>query len=390
MNDNFFSEPLLRNVEHFISNFLYLDDGSVVNCINSKNRSYDFVYNEITGYQLSIMLMQREFYNTKKYDEKIRKTVDYLKSQVENGNRFVHGTKSNGSRDNRCFVFDNCIILQALVSYYIAFRDDAILDLCYSIGQWVVSMQELDGSFRSLAHDDHCLGSVDTFAGDFSCINVKSIIALLRLYKLCGESSFLDSVRRSINWADYLQDENSGLFYATAKKSHFFLHAHCYTVEGLLYYCFHYEDNDVKDMVFKSINGLAALQNRFGAIPHTWKENRSLKKKIRYAYDFGLAVDATVQARKILSTYSILYNTDEFNHCLEGFDRFILSQYDYYSKSDFIGSIGYRKHRLRLRNTQHVHLNAWPNQFLLGAAYLRKKFDEDNKIGKRFLDLHWI
>ena len=69
-----------KEIEYFLENNLCLSNGSVKNCINFKTGASDFVYNEITGYQLSILLMkkQRNLLN-KKFDEQIASIVNYLK-----------------------------------------------------------------------------------------------------------------------------------------------------------------------------------------------------------------------------------------------------------------------------------------------------------------------
>jgi CII-binding regulator of phage lambda lysogenization HflD len=380
----------IENLNAFIKTYLCLEDGSVLNCRNIVNDLPNFVYNEITGYQLSIMLMQWQLYKNKCLDKEIFKTVNYLKSQVVNGNRFQHGTTLEGIIDARYCVFDNCIILQSLITYYIIFKDDQILKLCNEIANWILSMQEHDGSFKSRQLNDQATYSVDTFEADFSCINIKSIIPLLRLYNICGNDKLIASVYRSLSWAEELQDKRSGLFYATSNKSHHFMHAHCYAMEGLQYFAVHQKNSKVDDMLEKGINGLVKLQKRFGAIPHTWAEHRSFKKQIRFILDFGLAVDASVQARKLIHTYSILNSRNDFDENIYGLDCFIRSQYEKFLKTKYKGTIGYRKHLHKIRNRQHSDLNAWPTQFLLGMIYLQDKFTENDDIGKTFLDINWM
>jgi hypothetical protein len=380
-----------KEIEYFLENNLCLSNGSVKNCINFKTGASDFVYNEITGYQLSILLMkkQRNLLN-KKFDEQIVSIVNYLKSQFRFGNRCIHGMNVDNIIDERFHVFDNCIILQSLITYHLIYDDKEVLDLCRRMARWVVSMQNDNGAFKARELNGNVNHSVDSFEADESCINIKSIIPLLRLYQITHESYLLRSIEGSLNWSEKMMNWDIGLFFANSYKTHHFLHAHCYALEGLQYYMVYHKDDRVARVLHRGLQGLARLQRLSAGIPHTWNENRSIKKKLRFLADYGFAVDASVQAKKLWTVYNILNNTDEFEKNIKKIDRFILKQYKVYKSTKYRGAIGYRKHFFKFFNKQHSDLNAWPNQFLLGAIDIQETFDRGDTEIIEHIKLNWI
>lgn len=204
---------------------------------------YPFIYGEMIGYGIETFLWLYHKEKHAVYLDRARSAADWL---LDNMSYKGNDPNAKGAFVWKCFfpsfsvvpicyAFDTGMCLSGLTDLFRTTGEQKYLESAISAGRWLVDvMQNDDGSFK--ARYDHANqsfndGKWSTNPGSY---HAKLSIGLLKLYKITKDETLANSVTKLCDWVLSLQ-QSDGRFLNTKNSKDFYLHSHCYTIEGLFF-----------------------------------------------------------------------------------------------------------------------------------------------------------
>lgn len=192
------------------------------------NSGWSSSYPETTGYTIPTLLSIAEALGEGRFRERARKAVGFLLSvQLPSGGFPGMEIADNSSEPS---AFNSAQIIHGLLAWHSATGDAQALEAALRAGEWLLSIQEPDGSWVK-----HFYGGLATdYAAHLSCW-----IAELGIHT--GERRFLDSASRHLDWVLGHFDRETGWFQRagfTAEQhaaGQGFTHTIAYTIWGVLF-----------------------------------------------------------------------------------------------------------------------------------------------------------
>jgi rhamnogalacturonyl hydrolase YesR len=267
-------------------------------------RGPGFVYHEITAYQVSLAVNLWRWTGEARFLDAAERSGRYLLAQRATegpaAGSVPRAVEGNGRVDARHFAFDNAIVLQGFLALHDATSDPRWLEAARGLGEWLLRVQDPDGSFR--CGWDATRGTMfsppGAFFGDRGCLHVKHAIALLRLAEATGDSRFRDAARKLCQWGLRLQRED-GWFWANEERDHVFAHAHAYAAEGYAVAADLLGSASYASAFQRAADALMAVQRADGGIPAVLHDRRPALRRWRAALEGKAAADATAQAVRL-------------------------------------------------------------------------------------------
>jgi uncharacterized protein YyaL (SSP411 family) len=355
-----------------------------------ENRSYPFIYSEITGYAISIFLNAYHWTEEATYLKLAKEAADFIiriKSTVEDdqhqGAVPLGYSLAEGRILNQFNSFDAAMCLQGLLDLYTVQPSSDLSGAARSIGNWLVGkMQHGDGAFYSRYDMDTGVlqhpGS--NFFDDFGCLHAKHVIGLLKLHRICDESQLLEAVWRVCNWVLSLQDRD-GAFPASKFQPTVVSHPMCYAVEGLLYaHAVLGEDRFLRAGI-NAGSWLIDHQGKDGSIQigyerRWWRPDRMIRQSLKPAR----VTDATSQAIRIWLILYYLTGQSNYLAASEQAASFLLSMQSVETfDPDQLGGFFFQP--------GHPMQFTWSTMFAVHALYALKEVHRHNAYQKMIEEL---
>lgn len=396
MNSSFFNNKWLFESGVFINDPSSKLLGGVSSGYNTKLNKWNFIYNEITGYQVSSdVLMFRNTHNHY-YLVRANQSATYLIScQYKDITKFEYGSFPQGYLIDgeevmiSPFTFDSAMIIQGLLDLYAITNQTILLESAVLAGNWLLKMQDNSGFFyaKYTIESEQKYDYGPYFYNDAGCLHAKHSIALLKLYQYTKDKKYENSAKKVCDWVLSIQDSD-GAFWVNPSKSHVYTHAHCYTIEGLLFAFNHFHEKKyliaIQKACYWCINNLD--KNTFSLLG-TYKcskwfnstetfTNFKLFKLYRHLSPRReIAVDATIQTARAIYYYSLITGEDDLliyaNNILTIFIKLVETKSKIDESKDGLTS---RLILTRFKNRKSPILATWPVQFYLGALDIQDKF----------------
>jgi len=296
--------------------------GGVNQGYNWQQRSYPFIYSEITGYAVSTLVNAYRWTGDESYVALARQSADFLlriqRLSQEDAARgaIPHSLSLPDLKLRRQYYsFDACMCLQGLLDLNAVRPAPELRKSAQAIGDWLLGrMQQEDGSFLSMydAEIDEWHHPGDDFFDDQGCLHAKHAIGLLKLGRMTGDDRYIQAAKQVCDWVLQLQD-TEGAFRANERQHQIVSHAHCYATEGLLFAHHALRIGRYLDAARRAGEWLLRAQNRDGSINiaykrRWWRMGRRITEKL-----FPRRVaDATAQAIRIWLTLYYLNGEHRF------------------------------------------------------------------------------
>ena len=378
--------------------------GGVNNGYMWQEKTYQFVYNEITGYAINAFITMFNWTEDEKYLQHAKNAADYLlscqgESNVKEKGAVCHGLSlPDLSVSRRYYTFDNAVILHGMINLYKITNERKYSDASLTIGNWLLTMQKENGSFCSYydGEDGTIHHEYDEFFFDNGCLHVKNAIGLMHSKYLLNGDIYFQAGLQVCDWGKQLLSDSDGLFWANTRKKYVFTHAHCYATEGYLYAYHLSGDKKYFDIAKKAGDALLPLQNPDGSLFRIYKRKLSMRRWFGEKYRISLqdwsnerklpwkTIDATAQAARIWILLYCLTNDDSYKiPAQKAIDFLIMNQVLDTSDPNKYGGLYYQRCDNTRRNetTLSSGMYTWCTQFALSAYMLfvsaqnKTKFD---------------
>lgn len=215
-------------------------EGGYGNLIDSRTGKCALLYCEITGYAAQFWLRQR---NPESLNLAIAAGDCLLRIQALQGrgmekDAFPYGLiRPDGAMIPAYFSFDAGICASAFIDLALETGEARFAEGARRSGDFLIRMQTEDGSFKAMytSQPDHFgIPQIESWFGDHCVLHGKIAIALLKLWKLTGESKWKEAACRLLDWVCKIQGIR-GDFPQWHGSPLSMSHTHCYATEGLLY-----------------------------------------------------------------------------------------------------------------------------------------------------------
>ncbi len=284
--------------------------GGINQGYNWQDRSYPFVYSEITGYAISMDVCAYRWTGNPQYLTYAQEAAHFLIGvQVQDNESPLYGALPQGRSlpelaiIPQYFSFDVAMCIQGMLDLQFTQPDPQVAQSAEIMGNWLIGkMQKESGAFRALydAETDTWEHMGNQFFDDLGCLHAKHAIGLVKLFEATGEERYANAARAVCDWVLTLQD-NDGAFRASERQPQIVSHPHCYTLEGLLYA--HYILRDERYFLAAQRGGewLAShAQNRDGSINIAYKQVwAKMGRRITERFLPRKVTDATAQALRL-------------------------------------------------------------------------------------------
>jgi len=234
------------------------------------NKKFSFAYSEITGYGISALLFLNKIENKDIFVERAKLGVDWLMNKAfdDQGGVLCRYNLDENKFSDRICTFDNAMCLNALVNVYDLTKEEKYLEGAKKISSWLLKMQKDDGSFFTRLFKEN--GKLEENGSKWSeqsgCFHAKAAIGLLNLFKVTGDERYKEAARKICDYALGFQ-ENDGRYVTDTKDKSTFVHAHCYTLEGLIAAFSIFKDKKYLDSLVMGINWIIKNQMPNGGFP---------------------------------------------------------------------------------------------------------------------------
>ena len=358
-----------------------LGRGGVNQGYNWRERSYPFIYSEITGYAISAYVNAYRWTGNELYLAVARESAEFL-LRVQNLSKEyrIEGAVPHSlslphlTPLRRYYSFDSAMCLQGLLDLNTVHPVPALRESARGIGDWLVHrMQRPDGAFISvvdgITREDRPDG--DEVFGDGGSLHAKHAIGLLKLSDATGDHRYAVASQQVCDWVLCLQD-NDGAFHATEQMEQVVSHSHCYATEGLLFAHDALGAERYGEAARRAAEWLLSIQNRDGSINiaykrRWWRMGRRITEKMLPRR----VSDATAQAVRIW--LALFY--------LDGDDRFLRASRraaDYLRRAQCTSSPDHNALGGLTYWPGHPMMYAWCTMFALNAIHAVEHVDREH------------
>ncbi len=211
-----------------------------------EQKKYEFLYSEITGYAITMLLYLNRLVPNRLFVERARLAADWLLGKAihpAGGIKTRHYYDSQNAHPGYSFeseilyAFDNGIVAFGLANLYGETRDKRYLVAAEGIMKFLIGkMQKPNGEFyASYDAKSGKLGDDDSkWSTQSGSYHAKISLPLVRLFELTKKQEYRDSALKVCKAALKMQEQNGRFVtFRTERDTH--IHPHCYSAEGLLY-----------------------------------------------------------------------------------------------------------------------------------------------------------
>jgi len=339
---------------------------------DNDNDEYAFIYSEITGYALNLLIAFESKINHPRINNSISLANRFLIEKAfdeDFGAVKCRFEKDNGWVKNYC-TFDNAMVANALANKNRLDGDKDALDVAIIILNTIMNKLIHNNRLyaRYISSEDRYQNDNTKWSTYFGSFYAKLAIPFLNIYDLTKDSKYLDFIENVISSLLPFQ-KSSGRFITCSKSSTTFLHAHLYSIEGLLAASLYLRNNDYNKTVKKALDWANSLELENGGIAGFVLDYEKIKLD---------SPDINSQFLRCLLLSGLTKNTKITKLIDRIFDFQIISEVSKKKNGGFkIGDIWFYNHeQLRMEKTRN-HINTWAAIFALNAIYYFYYLDKD-------------
>lgn len=353
-------------------------NGSINAWYNPKNKKYSFVYSEINGYFLTLMVF---LYKNTKNKIFLNRGIEAARWLIKNAQHSNGGFKClfiidksspHIFKENLIYSFDNGVILSGLCSLYKITKKKFLLKSAEKCAKWIVyDCLDKNDNIKPVYDllDNKFYESDKEWSTTSGSYHTKVAIGLANFYSITKKKIFKISSQKicknSLNF-----QEKTGRFISFPFKGGTNAHPHCYSAEGLWSLGVYFNNKKFLKSSFKANEWIISKMNNQGFVPRLYLDNKPI---------YAERVDAIAQVIRL--NFLHLMNKEKNllqNNKLSKIFNILLSYQDKNKKNvKTYGSFLWGK---KSSGEKVIHANAWVTFFALQSLYLLKYFYDNEKI----------
>jgi len=294
------ADALNRSIQWLTSSGIYnrnpakhVTYGGVNSFYDVKRKTYPFVYTEITAYAVKLFLNLYRWYANPKYLKLAKKSGEWITNvaRYHGKDNKAEGTFAMGYdlRSNKFltkgYSFDTGICIEALTDLYKETKNPRFLKCSLDATSWLLTVtRNQDGTFEPVydwSTKSFLINQRKWYEAPGS-FHTKLGMGLLDLWELTRDPLYVEAAKKIGEWAIEQQKED-GAFRTNIFNENTNTHAHCYTLEGLLYAYEKLSSHRYLNSIAKGSEWLLHLQENDGGFYLNYSENSHDNIKPVYA-----------------------------------------------------------------------------------------------------------
>lgn len=235
---------------------------------------YAYIYSEITGYAMTCLAHLAQGGPKDMYAGAAMDAANWLRWLARDPAggayrcRYEYG--DGKFRPDRVCTFDNAMCLNGFMAWYHLLGDEFLLDEAGRIADFVLAMQNDDGSFnvRLIGPSRKVENTFVTWSTQPGSFLAKGAMGLLNLHRVNGEPRLEQAARKACDFALTCQ-ATEGRFFTHLVERYTLGHPHCYTIEALLTAGSYLSEPKYLEAAFRAIDWSLSVQLGDGGFPST-------------------------------------------------------------------------------------------------------------------------
>jgi|TARA_B100001964_G_C14245278_1_gene607115 hypothetical protein len=270
---------LLNNwlINSGIQNNVDPDKGGFNAWYSLKNKSYPFIYSEITGYGITTLLFLNSLKENENYLNKAKAAADWIINQAMDESGGIYTRKfyeSKNAEDHysfdkgNIFTFDSGMVLFGMANLYENTKEEKYLEASKKIANFIIRLQKEDGKIFAFYNTktDEKGDADDKWSNQSGAFHAKVAMGILKTFEITNNKKYKKAAINLCNSAFEFQQDD-GRFITNTRDKTTLQHPHCYTAEGLLYCGLKLDNKTFIDSAVKAISWSIMSQNDNGGIP---------------------------------------------------------------------------------------------------------------------------
>ena len=354
--------------------------GSVNAWYDPKKKKYSFVYSEINGYFMTMMVFLYKRTGEKKYLDRGLEAAKWLISNAQENNGgfrclfLIDKNSSHAHKKDQIYSFDNGVIINGLVSLYKETKKSFLIKSAEKCGNWIINYCIDNNSLVKPVYEieqNKFFESDKEWSTTSGSYHTKISIGLANLYSIVKKKKYLDASKKICNSSIKFQ-KKSGRFLSFPFKGGTNAHPHCYSAEGLWVLGAYLNNKKYLNSSERATKWIMSKQNSSGKIPRLFLINTSI---------YHERIDAIAQTIRLifLSTLNkdkkkLLVSEDKLKKLLK-----IMLEYQNLKTNNpkIKGSFSWGK---KSDGVILKHSNSWVTFFAIQALFFYKDYLENKKV----------
>lgn len=322
-----------------------------------EKNNYPYVYTEISGYALTLLLYLYKETGDNIYLKRAQKVGNWLLKIQNYTGAFptaFYLSDSSIRKPDSFLSFDAGMVFNGLANLYRHTNQEKYLISAKKAADWILNYQKKDGSIAAMISKDgsKIKDNEETWSSQPGSYHAKLAIGYLNLHDLTKEENYLKAARKLCDYALSFQQSNGQFFtYGKIKGTNF--HPHAYTAEGLFVAGIYLNEAKYKKSAQKATQW-AISYNKEGIIP---------RQKHKNTLNYNERIDVLAQIYRLATLLGIKNDSNEkiLNHILN-------HQYFGENKSQHGGFLFGKLSS----GEKAPHINSWVSMFALQALKLHQ------------------
>lgn len=360
--------------------------GSINAWYDPKKKKYSFVYSEINGYFLTLMVYLFKITKNKIYIERALKSAKWLINNAQNKNGgfkclfIIDKTSPHIYKENLIYSFDNGVILNGLCSLYKITKKNFLIKSADRCAKWLMySCVDKNFNVKPIYDiaDNKFYDSDKEWSTTSGSYHTKVALGLAN-YAIIRNSNLAKKIANRICKKSLGYQLKDGRFVSFPFKGGTNAHPHCYSAEGLWSVGNEFRNKDYLISAFKAIKWILSKSNKSGLVPRLFLDNSKL------IYNERLDVIAQVLRLNYIFVKVGKKNLITKKHLNQLIN--VLLSYQVNKKNDkkIHGSFLWGK---KSTGEKVYHSNSWVTFFSLQCLYLIKDYLQGKKSNFENFDL---
>ena len=372
----------------------WLDKSGIQNNLKNKNllkgsvnawydplkKKYSFVYSEINGYFMTMMVFLYQRTGNKAYLKKGLHAAKWLISNAQEkdgGFRclFLIDKHSNHAyKKDQIYSFDNGVIINGLVSLYKETNEPYLIKSAEKCANWLINFCIDNNNFVKPVfeiHQNKFFESDKEWSTTAGSYHTKISIGLANLYSVLKKKEYLDAAKKICNSSLKFQKKN-GRFLSFPFKGGTNAHPHCYSAEGLWVLGSFLNNRKYLKSSEKATKWITSKMNSSGKVPRLFLISHSI---------FHERIDAIAQTIRLILLLNINSKkklSNAYYRKLNKLLKIMLNYQNINSNNNKIkGSFSWGK---KSDGKILKHPNSWVTFFAIQALFLYKDLLEKKKV----------
>ena len=354
--------------------------GSVNAWYDPVKKKYSFVYSEINGYFMTMMVFLYNRTGEKKFLDKGLKAAKWLISNAQEKNGgfrclfLIDKNSSHAHKKDQIYSFDNGVIINGLVSLYKETKKKYLLKSAEKCGNWIINHCINNNHLVKPVYEieqNKFFESDKEWSTTSGSYHTKISIGLANLYSITKKKKYLEASKKICNSSLKFQKKN-GRFISFPFKGGTNAHPHCYSAEGLWVLGTYLNNKKYLKSSEQATKWIMSKQNLNGKIPRLFLINSSI---------YHERVDAIAQTIRLIllpnlnkDKKKLIFSERKINKLL----KIMLKHQNTNTNNIKIkGSFSWGK---KSDGVLLKHANSWVTFFAIQSLFFYKDYLEKKKI----------